>query len=218
MSVLDILFAKPDYMRQPPAYFHSRILVGAGDMLRPQFVARHNITHVINCAFDYDSPPWWRRGFPSRYVELNAIDSLTTNILYWYPRFEEALQRFLREGDGVVYVHCQAGMNRSGFLALAYCCKNFNNDIEQLVASVKRQRPVILQNQVFMTQVKEFVNGRVQGSKAEGDKLGSGNNRDTRFLTPRSRSDSMGVEVHAGEFEGREDDDWVGDHELVFEE
>jgi hypothetical protein len=217
MSILDALFTTPDYMRQPPAYFHSRILVGAGAMLRPRFVARHNITHVINCAFDYDSPEWWRKGFPTKYTELHAIDSLTTNILYWYPAFEETLRRYLREGDGVVYVHCQAGMNRSGFLALAYCCAKFNMDMDALIRDVKRQRPVILQNQVFMTQVKEFVNGRVQGSKAEGDKRGGSSNRDTRFLTPRSRSDSMGVEVNAGEFEGREDDDWIGDHELVFE-
>lgn len=214
MSTLDT----PEFMRQAAAYFHPRILVGAGAMLKHQLVVQHNITHVINCAFDYDSPEWWRTRFPSKYKELHAIDSHTTNILFWFPVFEETLQRFLRDGDGVVYVHCQAGMNRSGFLALAYCCKHFNNDLEELVACVKRQRPVILQNGVFMTQVKEFINGRLQGSKTQGIEHDCEYDRNTRFVTPRSRSDSQGVEVYARDLERREDDTGIRDDELVFEE
>ena len=100
-----MLVPVPDYLRQPPAYFHPRILVGPGAVLTPPFVRRYGISHVINCAFPQDSPSWFQAVSPTRYVCLRAHDSPAHNILTWYPLFEETLQRFLRATpDGVVYV------------------------------------------------------------------------------------------------------------------
>lgn len=156
----------PEYLRQPPAWFYSRILVGPGYVLTPSFVAHYGITHVINCAADEHSPWWFRKRHPTRYRVLNAIDSTKVNILTWYPRFEAALYQFLLESNGVVYVHCQAGINRSGFLALAYVTKNFDVDFDGLVRVAKQQRPCILSNLVFMNQVRNFIdNGRLSNSK-----------------------------------------------------
>ncbi len=147
-------------MQHPPAWFSSRILVGPGEMLTPRFARENRITHVINCAQDIFCPDWWKQQHPDKYVVLNAIDSLQHNILDWYPQFEHSLRAFLRQGplEGVVYVHCHAGMNRSASLALAYVCKNYDLPFLPVVAAVRRQRPCILQNQVFITQVKEFIN------------------------------------------------------------
>ena len=198
MSILNHIFGIPEYLRLPPAYFHPRVLVGAGAMLTPAFADKYRITHVINCAFDEDSPSWWRNRFPTRYRVMNAIDSVRVNILDWYPAFEETLQSFLREGDGCVYVHCQAGMNRSGFLALTYSCKNLGMDFDTLVASAKRQRSCILQNPVFMNQVKEFINGRLQDSEASGNTCVQHNDRYARFFAPRDSSGSEGLQDDAG--------------------
>ena len=155
----------PDYLRQSPAYFHMRILVGPGAMLTPRFAATKGITHVINCAYDNDSPEWFRIQHPSRYICLNAHDTQYHNILDWYPLFEAYLHTFLRQGNGVVYVHCQAGMNRSGFLALAYICKNFHMEIHQTMYTLQRQRPCLFQNPIYMNQVKSFINGCVPSEK-----------------------------------------------------
>jgi hypothetical protein len=159
------MFLVPDYIRQPPAYFHTRILVGPGAFLTPKFTNDRNITHVINCAFDGDCPQWWKDTHPTRYTCLNAIDSPIHNILTWYPRFEETIKRFLREGSGVVYVHCQAGINRSASLALTYVVKNFHQPFHQFKLSVLKQRPCMFQNTVFMNQVEEFINGCVSSEK-----------------------------------------------------
>ncbi len=155
----------PDHLRQPPAYFHMRILVGPGAILTPRFAAARGITHVINCAYDNDSPEWFRSAYPSRYICLNAHDTHQHNILDWYPLFEAYLHTFLRQGNGVVYVHCQAGMNRSGFLALAYICKNFHMEIEQTIYALQRQRPCLFQNPIYRNQVKSFINGCLQSEK-----------------------------------------------------
>lgn len=184
----------PQFMKDPPAFFHPRILVGPGAFLTQYFAQKHDITHVINCAFDEDSPMWWRTLRPTKYKVLNAIDSAKANILDWYPTFESTMHEFLREGTGVVYVHCQAGMNRSGSLALAYTCKNLGMGFDDLVASVRKQRPCILQNPVFMNQVKEFINGRVQDSENTGITFVKYHDRYSRFFTPGNRSDVTGLQ------------------------
>jgi len=194
MSVIQSLFFTPTYLRDPPAFFHSRILVGPGAFLTPNFVKKYDITHVINCAFDEDSPPWWRNDNPTKYKVLNAIDSAKVNILDWYTEFESTMKEFLREGTGVVFVHCQAGMNRSGSLALAYTAKNMSMDLDLLVSSVKRQRPCILQNPVFMNQVKEFINGRVQNSENQGVSFIQQHDRYARFFAPGNRTDIEGLQ------------------------
>ena len=158
----------PTYLKDPPAWFHTRVLVGAGAMLSPRFASYHGITHVVNCAFDMDSPVWFRTAHPDKYACMKAQDTLKHNILDWYPLFEKTLKSFLREGNGVVYVHCQAGMNRSGFLALTYICKNFGIDLNYAVPLLKRQRPCLFQNSVYMGQVKEFIYGRVQSQENPG--------------------------------------------------
>ncbi len=158
----------PAYLKDPPAWFHTRVLVGAGAMLTPRFATNRGITHVINCAFEQDSPEWFRTAYPDKYACMNAYDTYEHKILDWYPKFEETMKRFLREGDGVVYVHCLAGMNRSGFLALTYICKNFGMNFDASIFVLKRQRPCLFQNLVYMNQVKDFIYGRVQSQEDSG--------------------------------------------------
>jgi protein-tyrosine phosphatase len=78
------------------------------------------------------------------------------------------MYRFLREGNGVVYVHCAAGMNRSATLALAYVCKNFYFPMDVMIQTTLRQRPCMFQNPVYMNQVRELLNGRLQSPQNHG--------------------------------------------------
>ena len=198
MSIIQSLFS-PQFMKDPPAFFHPRILVGPGVFLTPYFAQKHDITHVINCAQDEYCPVWWKANYPNKYKYLNAFDSTQVNILDWYPEFEKTMHEFLREGTGVVYVHCQAGMNRSGSLALAYTCKNLDMKFDELVASVRKQRPCILQNPVFMNQVKEFINGRVQDSENKGNTFLKYHDRYSRFFTPGNRPNTPRVQDQTGD-------------------
>lgn len=198
MSILHRLLFSPQFMKDPPAFFHPRILVGPGCFLTPYFVQKYDITHVLNVAHDEFSPEWWRTLHPTKYKVIEAIDAANVNILFWYPEFEKTLQEFLREGEGVVYVHCQAGMNRSGSLALAYTCKNLGMELDVLVDSVRKQRPCILQNLVFMNQVEEFINGRVQNSQNQGTQFLSYHDRYAGFFAPRDCTESKGDEDQTG--------------------
>jgi protein-tyrosine phosphatase len=152
-----------------PAWFHPRILVGSGNMLTPQFVEKYRISHVINCAFSIHSPRWFRSMHPDKYYVLEALDDPNVNILHWYPRFERVLHDFLQEGNQTIFVHCQAGINRSGFLSLLYVCKNFSMDMDTVISATRRQRPILYQNRVFMNQATEFINGRVPREEDSGN-------------------------------------------------
>jgi len=152
------------YNKDPPAHIHSQILFGPGEYLTPEFVEKYKITHVINCAQEEFSPSWFKQNNPTKYFCLNSIDSYDVEILSWYPKFKEIMNKFLNEMNEnpiIIYVHCQAGMNRSGFLYLAFLVFEYNYNIEKLELSIIKQRPCALQNIAFRREIydkyKEFI-------------------------------------------------------------
>jgi len=155
----------------PPARIHTNIIFGPGLYLNPGFVRAHNITHVVNCAFDKDSPSWFRSKYPDNYECLEALDSTSENIMKWYPKFEQVMNTFLRSPDsGKIYVHCQCGINRSGFLALMFVCKKFGYSFEVASSAILKQRPCALSNPEYKRQVKSHLehNGRPRKELAMG--------------------------------------------------
>lgn len=146
--------------KDPVACVYPRIWVGAGCQLTPALVQQLSITHVINCAHPQDSQPWFRS---DRYQVLYAIDDPRVNILHWYPAFETTMLKFLRDPEcSNVYVHCQAGINRSAFLAVAFVIDHFGMEWRELVQSMIQQRPCCLTNPSFWAQVKEFAKTRAR--------------------------------------------------------
>ena len=151
------------WMLDPPAKVHVSIMFGPGFMLSPTFVKENNITHVINCAYEEDSPEWFRTHNPTKYVCIEAEDTVSVNITDWFPKFETYMNKFLKEPDSnVIFVHCQCGINRSGFLTLLYCVKYFGYEYESTFKSILAQRPCALTNPVFPAQLINYItsNGR----------------------------------------------------------
>jgi protein-tyrosine phosphatase len=129
--------------------------------LTPGFVKHHNITHVINCAFDVDSPKWFRERNPENYTCIEALDSLNEDIRKWYPEFESAVNSYLRSPTvGNIYIHCQCGINRSGFLALLFVCKKFNYSFKLASDTILKQRPCALTNSTYKQQVIEYITNK----------------------------------------------------------
>jgi hypothetical protein len=142
-----------------PAYVHPRILFGSGMMLTPAFIQKHNITHVINCAYEEDSPGWFKLSNPANYKCLEADDSITANIFNWYPAFENTLNLFMKDSTSeTIYVHCQCGINRSGYLILIYAAKRLGFGIRDVFKSILQQRPCAFTNPAYRKQVEEHFN------------------------------------------------------------
>ena len=146
------------FQNDPPARLHPNIMFGAGVMLTDGFIQKHKITHIINCAFPQDCPEWVQKNFEDKYVCLQAIDSLEADITKWYPMFAFFMDQFLKDNKcEMIYVHCQAGINRSGFLTLLYCCDKFEYAFIPTCKSIVKQRPCALRNYVFFQQVRKYI-------------------------------------------------------------
>ena len=144
------------YAADPPAKVHTRIIFGPGIFLTKSFCEKHKITHVINCAFEEDCPTWFKNEYSKNYVCVSAEDGLDKNILEWYPAFEKSMASFLKSKDcKVVYVHCKAGINRSGFLTLLFLCLHFGYNYTESIKCIIRQRPCALQNPTYQIQVEK---------------------------------------------------------------
>jgi protein-tyrosine phosphatase len=150
--------ASKGWRADPVAAVHPMIVFGAGEHLTPAFARKHNITHVVNCAFDEDSPAWFRTAHPRAYACMDAVDSLNADITKWFPKFEAAMDAFLmNRASRTVFVHCQCGINRSGFLTLMYACKKFGYTFDGAVRCILKQRPCALTNPAYMRQARAFV-------------------------------------------------------------
>ena len=125
----------------------------------PGFIETFGITHIINCAEDEACPSQIRDAFTDRYTCIGAEDRLDVHLFHtWYPQFREALDRYLRDPlCRGVYVHCQAGINRSAFLAAAYAIKTYRIPFPACVTRMVTQRPCIMTNQSFQTQLLDFI-------------------------------------------------------------
>ncbi len=140
------------------AKVHPCIMFGPGKTLTSEFAIKNNITHVINCAFDEHCPSWFKNSNADKYLCLNAVDNVQSNILQWYPLFESTMDKYLKDPTSkTIYVHCQCGINRSGFLVLIYICKKFKYSFEIAVKTILSQRPCALTNPSYMEQSKRYI-------------------------------------------------------------
>jgi hypothetical protein len=133
----------------------SRIIVGDGQRLTYDYMASFGISHVLNCA---DESACRIELPPDRYTCINAIDSSDVHIYdRWYAEFKETMDKYLRNPECKnVYVHCQAGMNRSAALAAGYIVRKFGVPVEKVVQTMASQRPCVLTNEAFQKQLFDF--------------------------------------------------------------
>lgn len=133
-------------------------MFGPGVFLTPDFMTKNRITHVINCASEGDVPSFVKEKLKNNYVVLNSIDSYHVNITDWFPVYALSMNKFLQDRNcQMVYVNCQAGMNRSGFLTVLYACLKFKYKFEDACRAVVLQRPCALMNPIFYKQVEEYI-------------------------------------------------------------
>jgi protein-tyrosine phosphatase len=142
----------------PPARVHPKIMFGPGFYLNNEFIEKYNITHILNCATDSVVPETVRENLGDKYFCINAEDSFNVDITSWFPIFEYKMDKFLRDSESkVVYVNCQMGINRSGFLTAMYASLKFGYEYEAVTRAILLQRPCALLNYVFNKQVHEYI-------------------------------------------------------------
>lgn len=116
-------------------------------------LARLRVTHVLNAADTDARGPIDHNYQGLKYLQLDAEDDVV------YPLIELHLQAaagFIQsavEGGGRCLIHCHAGINRSGTLAMAYLMLAENLSLLQAARRVAHARGTVVQNVNFRLQL-----------------------------------------------------------------
>jgi len=126
------------------------LYLAAATALTPQVVDRYRVTLVINVTEEL--PLLYVEG--ARSVRVSVADSTKTNL---YQEFDTICSTIREEAarQGVVLVHCVAGVSRSATLCLAYLTRYYCT-LQEAWRHVKTIRPWIRPNYSFMEQLVEW--------------------------------------------------------------
>ncbi|KAL7880586.1 hypothetical protein SRHO_G00028400 [Serrasalmus rhombeus] len=113
---------------------------------------RFKVTHVLNVAYGVDN------AFPElfTYQTVTMLDLPETRLTSYFPQCFEFIDQ-AREQDGVVLIHCNAGVSRSASIAIGYLMARHKMPFEEAFNAVKSARPSIRPNPGFLIQLKEYL-------------------------------------------------------------
>jgi protein-tyrosine phosphatase len=121
-------------------------------MLRAQ-----RISHVLNMA--PIEVPTTAEFYAEEKMDFKAIvakDEFDYDVMQHWPEARAYLDAALNEQNGRVLVHCQAGINRSGAIAVAYMMVTRRRHLVDAAKSAKRKRYQLITNLNFQLSLVKF--------------------------------------------------------------
>lgn len=113
------------------------------------------ITHTVNCIAG--------EGFSSlstlKSLQFDSQDMEGYPILdIHYKNVKQFIDDALESQEARVFVHCRAGINRSGALVVAYASEKTGENPQKIIDKINKVRPLILTNNSFREQVLQRFN------------------------------------------------------------
>jgi len=156
-QLLRLNLANIEPLSRGPAEILPHLLLGSCDDAR-NVHALHalGVTHVLNCAGgSIITGPELYHAKGIGYSEFSAEDTQGYNIMEHYGELM-ALADQVTATQGRLFVHCQAGVNRSGTLCLAYHCERSGMPLLDSARHCKARRGRICTNPAFQYQVFRY--------------------------------------------------------------
>ncbi|KAJ8403385.1 hypothetical protein AAFF_G00351570 [Aldrovandia affinis] len=109
------------------------------------------VSHILNVAYGVENT------FPDLFVykTLNILDLPDTVITSYFQECSQFIDRAKAE-NGVLLVHCNAGVSRSASVVIGYLMSRDGLTFNEAFASVKSARPAICPNPGFLEQLKNY--------------------------------------------------------------
>ena len=128
----------------------------------------HNITHIINCAFNLPNK------FPEQitYKRLELRDEIDQPII---ERLEEAYQFIKENKDKNIFVHCVFGKSRSASVVIFYIMKEKKLNFNEAKNFVKNIRKIVEPNSGFENELNRYYEEHIKNEKDENNKTNENN-------------------------------------------
>ncbi|XP_056609909.1 dual specificity protein phosphatase 19b [Triplophysa dalaica] len=109
------------------------------------------VTHVLNVAYGVEN------AFPGVFIykTVTMLDLPETDITSYFPQCFEFINHASQQ-DGMVLVHCNAGVSRSASVVIGFLMYQEKMSFEEAFRTVKSARPHIQPNPGFMKQLKNY--------------------------------------------------------------
>ncbi|XP_020777179.1 dual specificity protein phosphatase 19-like isoform X1 [Boleophthalmus pectinirostris] len=111
----------------------------------------HQVTHVLNVAYGVSNP------FPEQlvYKTVQILDLPDTNITAYLEECSSFINQ-AREQNGVVLVHCNAGVSRSSSIVIGYLMAQEKLSFDRAHSQVQSARPSARPNAGFYRQLLHY--------------------------------------------------------------
>ena len=128
----------------------------------------HNITHIINCAFNLPNK------YPEQitYKRLELRDETDQPII---EKLEEAYQFIKENKDKNIFVHCVFGKSRSASVVIFYIMKEKKLNFNEAKNFVKNIRQIVEPNSGFENELNRYYEENIKNDKDENNKTNENN-------------------------------------------
>uniref|UniRef100_A0A7S1FDJ1 protein-tyrosine-phosphatase n=1 Tax=Noctiluca scintillans TaxID=2966 RepID=A0A7S1FDJ1_NOCSC len=160
-DLLKLDFHSLERLSAEPAEILPHLLLGSRmHAICPEQLKKQGVTHVLNCASAQVSTGT-RLYAPHGivYDEFKSDDREGYNIMAHFDQFSALADEVGRQG-GRLFVHCEAGVNRSGTLSVAYHVSRSGMSLLDSARHCKKQRGRICTNADFQVQLFRFALSR----------------------------------------------------------
>lgn len=132
------------------------LLLGSQDAAHDlDTLKKHKVTHILNVAYGVEN------AFLSDFIykSISILDLPETNILSYFPECFEFIEQ-AKMKDGVVLVHCNAGVSRAAAIVIGFLMNSEEISFATALSLVKNARPSICPNAGFMEQLRTYQEGK----------------------------------------------------------
>ncbi|XP_044301116.1 dual specificity protein phosphatase 19 isoform X2 [Varanus komodoensis] len=128
------------------------LLLGSQDAAHDlETMKKYRVTHVLNVAYGVENP------FPHDFIykSIPILDLPATDIVSYFPECFEFIDQ-VKLKDGVVLVHCNAGVSRAAAIVIGFLMYSEGLSFASAFSLVKNARPAICPNSGFMEQLHKY--------------------------------------------------------------
>jgi protein-tyrosine phosphatase len=116
---------------------------------------KEGITHIINVTKNLPFYHENSKRIKIEYLRIPVNDGFDQDIRKYFDETNNFIDK-VKEQNGKVFVHCQAGISRSPSIVIAYLMKKEKEQYQTVFNEVRAKRPIIDLNFKFGNELYEY--------------------------------------------------------------